>query len=68
MDPALAAAQESFDLITCNPPHLTETDMQQLQREVTFEPASALYGGSDGLDYYRRLTAIWSKSYCRAAG
>ena len=61
MDPALAAAQESFDLITCNPPYLTETDMQQLQREVTFEPASALYGGSDGLDYYRRLTAIWSK-------
>ena len=34
-------------------------DMQQLQREVTFEPALALLGGKDGLDFYRQITAVW---------
>ena len=45
----------AFDLIACNPPYLTLEDMQQLQRELTFEPKLALYGGGDGLDYYRKI-------------
>jgi len=44
-----------FDLIVCNPPYLTLEDMQSLQKEVTFEPKLALYGGGDGLDYYRKI-------------
>lgn len=44
-----------FDMILCNPPYLTGQDMQELQKEVTFEPALALFGGEDGLDFYRRL-------------
>lgn len=44
-----------FDLITCNPPYLSRGDMESLQQELTFEPEIALYGGSDGLDYYRRI-------------
>lgn len=45
----------SYDLITCNPPYLTLDDMNHLQKEVSFEPAIALYGGGDGLDYYRKI-------------
>lgn len=45
----------TFDGILCNPPYLTEGEMAHLQRELTYEPALALYGGEDGLDFYRRL-------------
>lgn len=44
----------SFDLIACNPPYLTAEDMETLQKEVSFEPALALCGGRNGLDFYRR--------------
>jgi release factor glutamine methyltransferase len=44
-----------FDLICCNPPYLTKDDMEHLQKEVSFEPALALYGGADGLDFYRKI-------------
>lgn len=43
------------DIITANPPYLTGEDMKVLQREVTFEPQSALFGGEDGLDFYRQI-------------
>ncbi len=45
----------AFDLITCNPPYLSQADMTSLQKEITFEPVLALYGGVDGLDFYRRI-------------
>lgn len=44
-----------FPLITCNPPYLTAQEMENLQPEVRREPALALFGGADGLDFYRRL-------------
>lgn len=45
------------DIITCNPPYLSVEDMlpQNLQREVSFEPFEALYGGQNGLDYYAEI-------------
>lgn len=46
---------EEFDLIVCNPPYLTGEDMNELQEEVRREPELALFGGEDGLDFYRRL-------------
>lgn len=50
-----------YDIITCNPPYLDKNDMAALQRELEFEPANALYGGSDGLDFYRRIAQDYSK-------
>lgn len=42
-----------FDLIVCNPPYLSGKDMKALPKTLMYEPASALYGGEDGLDFYR---------------
>lgn len=51
-------AAKRYDVITCNPPYINREDMEQLMPEVAqFEPYPALYGGSDGLEFYRRLAA-----------
>lgn len=45
-----------FDIIVCNPPYIRLTDRETLQREVRdHEPSLALFGGEDGLAFYRRL-------------
>lgn len=51
----------SADIITCNPPYLNVTDMTPgvLQEEVSFEPFEALYGGEDGLEYYRKTARLY---------
>lgn len=52
----------NFDIIVSNPPYLTAEEMQDLQKEVQAEPESALFGGTDGLDFYRSITKIWKNS------
>ena len=48
-----------YDIITANPPYINKKDMEALQPEVRREPRLALYGGEDGLDFYRRIAADW---------
>lgn len=52
-----SAIDGEYDLIVSNPPYISARDMETLQKEVRFEPALALYGGEDGLDFYRRIAA-----------
>jgi release factor glutamine methyltransferase len=45
-----------LDVVVSNPPYIPEADEAGLQKEVRlYEPRAALYGGTDGLDLYRRL-------------
>ncbi len=50
-----AVPDERFDLIVCNPPYLTGAEMEELQPELRYEPCEALFGGDDGLAFYRRI-------------
>ncbi len=47
---------ETFDIIVCNPPYVTEAEMDELPREVReHDPHVALLGGVDGLDMVREI-------------
>ncbi len=46
---------DSFDLICVNPPYIPTSELASLQAEVKREPALALDGGADGLDFYRSI-------------
>jgi len=53
-----AALGAPFDLIVSNPPYIPSADIAALAPEVRdFDPRSALDGGRDGLDCYRRIAA-----------
>ncbi len=49
------------DLILSNPPYINTAEISSLQTEVLLEPAMALDGGYDGLDFYRAIADKWLK-------
>ncbi|MEO8855616.1 MAG: 50S ribosomal protein L3 N(5)-glutamine methyltransferase [Burkholderiaceae bacterium] len=51
----MEAVPGPYDLILCNPPYVNAESMQTLPAEYLAEPRLALDGGSDGMDFIRRL-------------
>ncbi len=59
---ALKPCVGKFDLILCNPPYIPTGDKNTLSAEVLKEPHTALFGGEDGLYFYREISKLWKNS------
>ena len=52
-----------FDMIISNPPYITGSEMKELPYSVLeYEPHMALYGGEDGLDFYRSIVENYTSA------
>lgn len=56
-----------LELVVSNPPYITREEMKSLDKNVLREPSEALFGGEDGLDYYREITRVY-KSKLKEGG
>ncbi len=52
---------KQYDLIVSNPPYVSADEMEIIDTETSFEPDTALYGGEDGLIFYRYIACGYKK-------
>lgn len=48
--------EETFDVIISNPPYINPDQQGKLQKEVSFEPATALFAPDKGLRFYKFIS------------
>ncbi len=58
---------KKYDLIVSNPPYISAEGMGIIDEETSHEPDSALYGGEDGLLFYRCILSRYKK-YLKTGG
>ena len=65
--PDIKDPKDRFDIIIANPPYVTHQELKDLPKDVKNEPVSALDGGNDGLDFYKRIITD-CKDYLKEGG
>lgn len=59
-----------FDIVTCNPPYLSEAEWESSDKSLKYEPKNALSAGSDDLLFYKKILDmipyLCNKSWCGA--
>lgn len=58
------STSEKFHLIVSNPPYVALREAAELEPELGWEPETALFGGTDGLDIIRRLLPSVPEHLC----
>lgn len=65
---AIEGKDIKFDVIVSNPPYITDLEIKTLHPQVKdYEPYSALFGGEDGLYFYKEITKK-SVNYLKSGG
>lgn len=52
-------ALPQLDMVVSNPPYISKEEMDELDLSLSYEPKEALFGGDDGLYFYREIARLY---------
>lgn len=59
--------KQKWDAVVSNPPYVADKDWRKLEPELMREPETALRGGKDGLDFYKKIS-LETKNFLKPGG